>query len=101
MNEELKIGDLVETCQMHPGFITSINGDSVEVFIPTRLNDYTSIYGCHHSIEHCGVHKISTEYAMMLFSFTEEELKKLYEINRCKNWEETVRFEYNKKLKKL
>ena len=101
MNEELKIGDLVETCQMHPGFITSINGDDVEVFIPTKLNDYASIYGGLHSIKNCGVHKISSEYAMMLFSFTEEELKELYEINRGKNWEEIVRFEYNKKLKKL
>ena len=39
--EELKIGDLVETCQFLPGFITSINGDDVEVFIPS-IHDFNN-----------------------------------------------------------
>lgn len=43
--EELKIGDLVETCAMHPGFITSINGDTVTVFVPTKLQDYIDVFG--------------------------------------------------------
>ena len=100
--ENLKIGDLVEICTMHPGFITSINGDEVTVFVPTKLANYSTIHGGCHSIKHCGVHKISTEYAMMLFSFTEKELFDLYTNADLENttWEDIVRDAYNKKLNK-
>ena len=100
--ENLKIGDLVETCKMHPGFITSIDGDDVTVFVPTKLVNYSTIHGGCHSIKHCGVHKISTEYAMMLFSFTEKELYDMYTNANFENttWEDIVRDAYNKKLNK-
>ena len=101
MNEELKIGDLVETCDMHPGFITSIDGDNVTVFVPTKLQDYCNIYGGNHSIRNCGIHKISSEYAMMLFSFTKDELTKLWEETEHKeSWEDIVRKAYREKLNK-
>lgn len=101
--ENLKIGDLVETCAMHPGFVTSIDDDDdVTVFVPTKLAEYFTIHGGHHSIKHCGVHKISTEYAMMLFSFTEKELTDMYTNADFENttWEDIVRDAYNKKLNK-
>ena len=100
--ENLKIGDLVEVCTMHPGFITSIDGDDVTVFVPTKLASYSTIHGGCHSIKHCGVHKISTEYAMMLFSFTEKELYDMYTNVNLENttWEDIVRDAYNKKLNK-
>lgn len=99
--EELKIGDLVETCAKHPGFITSIDGDNVSVFVPTKLQVYCDIHGGSHSIYHCGVHKISTEYAMMLFSFTEDELNKMYEEkDPTEPWEDVVRKAYHEKLNK-
>lgn len=97
--EELKIGDLVETCQFLPGFITSINGDDVEVFIPGKhdFNNNFNKAGTH-SIKHCGVHKIDSEYAMKLFLIGEDRLKELWNDENSDNftWEEIVHNEYLK-----
>ena len=101
--EELKIGDLVETCQFLPGFITSINGDDVEVFIPGK-HDFNSNFNKvgNHSIKHCGVHKIDSEYAMKLFLIGEDRLKELWGEANPDNltWEEIVDKEYNRLLTK-
>lgn len=101
--EELKIGDLVETCQFLPGFITSIDGDDVEVFIPGK-HDFNSRFNKagEHSIEHCGVHKIDSEYAMKLFLIGEDRLKELYNDGNLEGftWEEIVHNEYLKLIKK-
>ena len=99
--EQLKVGDLVETCQFLPGFITSIDGDDITVFIPGKhdFSDPCNKVGCH-SIKHCGVHKIDTEYAMKLFLIGEERLRELWlsEDPALKNytWEEIVNNEYLK-----
>ena len=95
--EKLKIGDLVETCKFLPGFITSIDGDDVEVFIPGK-HDFSSEFnkGGRHSIKHCGVHKIDSEYAMKLFLIGEARLKELWESEDNSYWEELVEREYNK-----
>ena len=54
-------------------------------------------YGCH-SIKHCGVHKIDTEYAMKLFLIGEERLKELWNDPSLKDctWEEIINNEYLK-----
>ena len=99
MEEQLKVGDLVETCQFLPGFITSIDGDDITVFIPGKHNFSNSCNkgGCH-SIKHCGVHKIDTEYAMKLFLIGEERLKELWNDPSLKDytWEDIVNNEYLK-----
>ena len=100
--EELKIGDLVETCQFLPGFITSIDGDEIEVFIPGK-HDFNNnfIKAGTHSIKHCGVHKIDPEYAMKLFLIGEDRLKELWNNKNSDNftWEEIVHNEYLKLIK--
>jgi hypothetical protein len=99
--EQFKVGDLVETCQFLPGFITSINGDDITVFIPSKhdLNNQINKGGCH-SIKHCGVHKIDTEYAMKLFLIGETRLKELWGMEDNSYWEDIVDKEYNKLMKK-
>ena len=104
--EELKIGDLVETCEFLPGFITSIDidNDTVEVFIPGKhdFNSDSNNVGLH-SIKHCGVHKIDSEYAMKLFLIGEARLKKLWGEASRDNliWEEKVDKEYKQITKHL
>lgn len=97
--ELLKVGDLVETCQFLPGFVTSINGDDVTVFIPGKHDFNNQINkGGSHSIKHCGVHKIDAEYAMKLFLIGEERLKELWNDPSLNDytWEEIVNNEYLK-----
>ena len=99
--DELKIGDLVETCKFLPGFITEIDGDDVVVFIPGKhdFSNPTNRGGCH-SIKHCGVHKIDSKYAMKLFLIGEARLEELWnsEDPSFENitWEEIVENEYKK-----
>ena len=102
--EELKIGDLVETCQFLPGFITSIgidnDNDLIEVFIPGKHNFWSNNNKVGmHSIKHCGVHKIDSEYAMKLFLIGEARLKELWESEDNSSWEEIVDKEYKKLMK--
>lgn len=91
--EVIKVGDLVETCQMLPGFVTEVDGDSCSVFIPGKHEFWA---GGHHSIIHCGVHKISNEYAMKLFGIGEERLSEIYrdETRKLMDWEDVVDAEY-------
>ena len=100
--EQLKVGDLVETCQFLPGFITGIYGDEITVFIPGKHDFSNPInrHGCH-SIKHCGVHKINTEYAMKLFLIGEDRLKELWNDPSLKDctWEEIVHNEFVKIIK--
>ena len=99
--EKLKVGDLVETCQWLPGFITSINGNDVTVFIPGK-HDFSNNCnkGGSHSIKHCGVHKIDSEYAMKLFLIGEKRLEELWiKSDSDLTWEEIVNNEYNKLIK--
>ena len=99
--ENLKVGDLVETCQFLPGFVTSIDGDYVEVFVPGK-HDFNNKFNkvSLHSIKHCGVHKIDSEYAMKLFLIGEARLKELWFSEDNSYWEEMVDKEYNKLIKK-
>lgn len=86
---DYQIGDWVETCHMLPGIVQSIDieGDSLEIFYPHYafkpdcIGHYNGGSGC--SIDHCGVHKISYDYAIKLMSIGEEELRKLWE-KMCK-----------------
>lgn len=99
--EKIKVGDLVETCEFLPGFVISIDGDDVEVFIPGKhdFNSDNNKTGLH-SIEHCGVHKIDSEYAMKLFIIGEKRLKELWFTEDNSYWDEIVDKEYNKLMKK-
>ena len=80
--KELKVGDLVETCAMEPGFITELDKDgNCEVYNPHN-NKVTS-----HDIVHCGVHKISWQYAALLWSIGEKKLNKIYaSLPEGKSW---------------
>lgn len=94
---DYKIGDWVETCAMLPGIIVKIDNkydykqsyfiDNVVVYYPDK-NDLAMC-----SIIHCGVHKISEEYAKILFEIGEEKLTELYNIfikSKDKEWKDIV-----------
>ncbi len=79
---ELKVGDLVETCNMLPGFIVWQNPDDkdeVEVITMGKIGQYQLGRGGGHSIVHCGVHKCSEERATWLCALGEERLIKIAE----------------------
>ena len=78
---DLKVGDLVETCALIPGFIVWINpkdSDDIEVQAFDKLNDYISGHGACHSVKNCGVHKISQFRAMCLCALGEDMLYNLF-----------------------
>lgn len=102
---DYEVGDWVETCNMLPGIVEKIDvkGDDVEVFYPHyALNPKYYPYkgGSHCSIVHCGVHKITPQYASMLLAIGEEKLKELWADEETKDipWEEVVENYYKNKL---
>lgn len=103
---DYKVGDWVETCSMLPGIVESIDyrDDTVEVFYPHIALKYPGEYfgGSNCSIRHCGVHKITPEYAKKLLVIGEERLKELYKEtdSTTDTWEEIVDREYSKIYKK-
>ena len=118
---DYKVGDWVETCSMLPGIVQNIDvcydkegdyfHDNVEVFYPHMAFDekYEHKYhgGSYCSSEHCGVHKITPEYACKLMALGGERLNKLWD-RGCKetpegeimNWEKLVEEEYDKVFEK-
>lgn len=83
VQEEINIGDWVETCAMLPGIVTSVDYDSnhvpydITAFQP-GFNDANSVMGGSHSVVNCGVHRISGGYAHMLLAIGKEKLEELY-----------------------
>ena len=118
---DYKVGDWVETCNFLPGIVQKINirfnddpkydcfEDDVLIFYPhyafsTKDNSKGKYCGgscC--SAKHCGVHKITPEYACKLMALGEDRLKALWdraikasENNLDKTWSEYVEDEYNR-----
>ena len=115
---DYKVGDWVETCNMLPGIVQEINNyydsrklmqcfvDDVVIFYPheTINNDnYLGSTCC--SILNCGVHKISQEYAKILFAIGREMLEKLWSTtylksDNTKQWSDIVIEHYNNNIEK-
>jgi len=104
---DYEIGDWVETCNFLPGIVQKINceKDEVEVFYPhyALRDDCEGKYngGSLCSIMHCGVHKITPEYAMKLMSIGYKELEKKW-LELAENDKGNVlTFDWEKEVEKL
>lgn len=103
---DYKIGDWVETCHMLPGIVQKIDraNDEVIVFSFDHIIDNPGEYcgGSCCSIDHCGVHKITQEYAMKLLSIGEKRLRELWDETKDdkRDWSEIVEEEFSKIYKK-
>ena len=115
---DYKVGDWVETCNMLPGIVQEINNyydnrklqqcfvDDVVIFYPHEtINNDNYQGGTCCSILNCGVHKISQEYAKILFAIGREMLKKLWSItylksDNTKQWSDIVIEHYNNNIEK-
>lgn len=115
---DYKVGDWVETCNMLPGIVQEINNyydnrklmqcfvDDVVIFYPHETINNDNYHGgtcC--SILNCGVHKISQEYAKILFAIGREMLEKLWSItylksDNTKQWSDIVIEHYNNNIEK-
>ena len=95
---DYKFGDWVETCNMLPGIVQEINNyydnrklqqcfvDDVVIFYPHEtINNDNYQGGTCCSILNCGVHKISQEYAKILFAIGREMLEKLWSTTYLKS----------------
>ena len=95
---DYKVGDWVETCNMLPGIVQEINNyydsrklmqcfvDDVVIFYPHEtINNDNYQGGTCCSIMNCGVHKISQEYAKILFAIGRETLEKLWSTTSLKS----------------
>ena len=115
---DYKVGDWVETCNMLPGIVQEINNyydsrklmqcfvDDVVIFYPHEtINNDNYQGGTCCSILNCGVHKISQEYAKILFAIGREMLEKLWsttylESDNTKQWSDIVIEHYNNNIEK-
>lgn len=115
---DYKVGDWVETCNMLPGIVQQINNyydsrklmqcfvDDVVIFYPHEtINNDNYQGGTCCSILNCGVHKISQEYAKILFAIGREMLEKLWSTtylksDNTKQWSDIVIEHYNNNIEK-
>ena len=115
---DYKVGDWVETCNMLPGIVQEINNyydnrklqqcfvDDVVIFYPHEtINNDNYQGGTCCSIQNCGVHKISQEYAKILFAIGREMLEKLWSTtylksDNTKQWSDIVIEHYNNNIEK-
>jgi hypothetical protein len=113
---DYKPGDWVETCNLLPGIVQSIDirydergdyfHDDVSIFYPHMAfredikGQYSGESNC--SVCSCGVHKIDAEYACKLMALGEERLKALWEkmsedfkdTDEVPSWSDYVEKEY-------
>ena len=115
---DYKVGDWVETCNMLSGIVQEINNyydsrklqqcfvDDVVIFYPHEtINNDNYQGGTCCSIMNCGVHKISQEYAKILFAIGREMLEKLWSTtylksDNTKQWSDIVIEHYNNNIEK-
>ena len=111
------VGDWVETCNLLPGIVQNIVirydekndyiEEYVEVFYPHMANNGKYNGGSICSVDHCGVHKITPQYACMLMALGHDRLSELYNVateawknDSQKLWSEFVTEEYEKVFEK-
>jgi len=78
---DIKLGDWVETCDMLPGIVRSIDldRDDIDVVYPVQsLKVAPELLRSCCSIHHCGVHKINPEWAIILYCVGEKYLRIFY-----------------------
>ena len=113
---DYEVGDWVETCDLLPGIVQKIivryneKGDYIEecvkIFYPHYAMQYPGDYcgGSNCSVDHCGVHKITPDYAMKLMALGRsnlqclwDEMQKDYEQrpDEIPCWEDYVERKYN------
>lgn len=113
---DYEVGDWVETCHLLPGIVQKIVchfdddpdadciRESVQVFYPSYAIEHQGKYcgGSDCSIDHCGVHKITPQYAMKLLSIGEDRLRELWDetADDEREWSEIVEEEFAKMYKK-
>ena len=115
---DYKVDEWVETCNMLPGIVQEINNyydsrklmqcfvDDVVIFYPHEtINNDNYQGGTCCSILNCGVHKISQEYAKILFAIGREMLEKLWSTtylksDNTKQWSDIVIEHYNNNIEK-
>lgn len=115
---DYKVGDWVETCNMLPGIVQEINNyydnrklqqcfvDDVVIFYPHEtINNDNYQGGTCCSILNYTVHKISQEYAKILFAIGREMLEKLWSTtylksDNTKQWSDIVIEHYNNNIEK-
>ena len=115
---DYKVGDWVETCNMLHGIPQESNNyydnrklqqcfvDDVVIFYRHETINNDNYHGgtcC--SILNCGVHKISQEYAKILFAIGREMLEKLWSTtylksDNTKQWSDIVIEHYNNNIEK-
>lgn len=122
---DYEVGDWVEACQFLPGIVQKINvrfnsdpdhdcfEDDILIFYPhyafEQNEEHNGKYcgGSCCSVNHCGVHKITPEYACKLMSLGKERLEKLWDevikgqsngVNTDKKWSEYVEELYAKEF---
>ena len=87
INKEFKIGDLVETCSLLPAIIQDIDEfDNISCYSFEFINnnEYNGRTSC--SLEHCGIRKISHEFALKLLTIGKPKLTELY--NNSKSYDD-------------
>lgn len=77
MSENIKVGDLVETCSLMPGVVMKRRDNDIEVRM-LHLDGYEGdSYSCHH-IQYCGVVKLTAQQALNRLIVGEDKLTKIY-----------------------
>jgi hypothetical protein len=122
---DYEVGDWVETCQFLPGIVQKINvrfnsdpdydcfEDNILIFYPHYAFEHKEGHngkycgGSCCSVNHCGVHKITPQYACKLMALGKERLEKLWNevikgqsngVNADKKWSEYVEELYAKEF---
>ena len=75
--EQIKVGDVVERCTLMPAIIQEIKGDTVYVYDLSYVSkDYKGGSVC--SLSHCGLRRISFEFAFMLLALGKDRIFEIY-----------------------
>lgn len=86
MKEEIKVGDIIETCGLYPGVVMEIDGDDIKVrrLDIEEYDNESDFMSC--SLSNCGPVKITITQAIRRIQLGNEILKVLWEVS--KNQEE-------------
>lgn len=93
--KNIVVGDIVERCDLLPATVTRIENDNVDML------PFLSNQECCCSLSHCGLRKITKEFAAILLKIGKKRLAELWQNTR--SYEEYDKQIYNEyeKLKKL
>jgi hypothetical protein len=97
--DNIKVGDLVETCSLMPGVVMKLDGSDIQVRM-LDVDEYRSDDYAHCSLKHCGIVKLTAKDVLDRLTLGKKRLIEIWDSMNDFDSDNGFMEEYNRRIQK-